>query len=199
MPAARGEQTVFIRADAIEQIETAVSWVRRAGLRAVLVGGRDADLCTELLLRNEIPVIVTGTHRMPRRRDSDHDEAFRLPALLHQAGVRWCLATRGRYYNERNLPYHAATAVAYGLPREVALRSITLSAAELLGVDDRIGSLEVGKAATLIVTDGDPLHIATAVQQAFVDGRAISLTNKQTELYDKYVEKYRQLGLWPDK
>jgi len=89
--------------------------------------------------------------------------------------------------------------VAYGLPRAAALRAITASAAEILGVGDRLGTLEIGKAATLIVTDGDPLEIKTSVHRAFIDGRGIDLRNKQTELAEKYREKYRQLGLWPDR
>lgn len=196
--ALRGETQVFVHADDVEQIESAVAWAQRSELAIVLVGGGDAGLCTDLLKRAGVPVIVTGTHRLPRRRDSDYDEPFRLPSVLEKAGVTWCLATDGNFYNERNLPYHAATAVAFGLPREAALRSITLSAAEILGVAHRIGSLDVGKAATLIVVHGDPLLIPTNVDKAFIDGRQIDLRNKQTELAEKYIEKYRQLGLWPE-
>ena len=164
----------------------------------VLVGGRDAPLCADLLETAEVPIIVRGTHRLPARRDAAYSEPFTLPMRLEAAGLKWCLASDGSFYNERNLPYHAATAVAFGLAPEVALRSITESAAEILGVGDQIGSLEVGKAATLIVTDGDPLLFTTTVEQAFVDGRLSDLNNKQEELAEKYREKYRQLGLWPN-
>ena len=138
------------------------------------------------------------THRLPRRSDSHYDESFTLPAKLEAAGVKWCLATTGGAFNtphERQLPHHAATAVAYGLDHSAALRSITLSAAEALGVADQLGSLEPGKRATLIITTGDPLEITTRITSAYIDGKAIDLRSKQTELYKKYREKYKQPGI----
>jgi imidazolonepropionase-like amidohydrolase len=115
---------------------------------------------------------------------------------LLDAGIPFCISgsDRSETWNARILPYHAATAVAYGLPADEALKSITLSPAEILGVADRVGSLDPGKDATLIVTDGDPLETTTHVTLAFVQGRAVDLTNKQTRLYDKYREKYRRLN-----
>ena len=107
--------------------------------------------------------------------------------------MKWCLASGEREPNRRNLPYAAARAAAYGLDRDAALRAITLGAAEVLGVDDELGSLEKGKSATLIITDGDPLEVTTKVLYAFIDGRKIDLSNKQTKLADKYRAKYRQL------
>jgi imidazolonepropionase-like amidohydrolase len=197
-----GGDPVFIRADELEQIQSAVSWAAERGLRAVIVGGRDAARCTDLLTRHGAAVIVSGTHRLPKRVDSEYDECYRLPAALESAGVRWCQATVGGAHetpHERNLPYHAAMAVAFGLTPEAAIRSITLSAAELLGVGARLGSIEPGKDATLIVTDGDPLEITTHVERAFITGREIDLTNKQRLLDRKYREKYRQLGIAPAK
>lgn len=193
----RGEP-VFIRADELEQIQSAVSWSAERGLKPVIVGGRDAGMCTDLLKRHDAAVIVSGTHRLPKRVDSEYDECYRLPAVLEQAGVRWCQATVGGAHetpHERNLPYHAAMAVAFGLSPEAAIRSITLSPAELLGVSARLGSIESGKDATLILTDGDPLEITTHVERAFITGREIDLSNKQRLLDKKYREKYRQLGI----
>ena len=100
--------------------------------------------------------------------------------------------------NERNLPYAAGRAVAYGLPRDAAIRSITKYAADVLGVGDRLGTLEKGKAATFLVADGDPLQVATKVEIAFIDGRHVDLSNKQSQLYAKYRAKYKDLGLIPD-
>ncbi len=197
-PSLRGEKPVFVRAQELEQIMDAVSVCSGRGMRVVIVGGRDAHMCADHLNANGASVIVTGTHRQPRREDSAYDAAFTLPAKLEAAGVKWCLATSGGTFqtpHERSLPHHAATAVAYGLDHDAGLRSITLSAAELLGVGDRLGSIEPGKAATLIVTTGDPLEITSDVKHAFIDGREIDLRTKQTELYEKYREKYKQLGI----
>jgi len=196
-PALRGETPVYISAQEIDQIRSAVAWPVGRGMKPIIVGGRDAHLCADVLTRHDVGVILTGTLRMPRRADSAYDEAFTLPAALEAAGVKWCLASSGGSSNERNLPYHAAMAVAYGLDHDVALRSITLSAAELLGVADRLGSVDKGKDATLIVTTGDPMEMSTQVVRAYIDGREIDLSNKQTKLAEKYREKYRQLGLIP--
>jgi len=193
--ALRGESPVFIRANELQQIESAVEWASARGLKAVIVGGRDAEQCADLLKRADVGVIIDGTHRLPGRRDHVYDEPFTLPARLEAAGLRWCLASGEETAHERNLPHNAGTAVAYGLDPEVGIRSITLSAAELLGVADRLGSIEVGKAATLIVTDGNPLEVTTSTWIAYIDGRRISLADKQKILTEKYLEKYRQLGL----
>lgn len=200
LPTLDGQKPVFIRAQEAEQIRSAVSWAVDRGFKPVIVGGRDAARCVDLLKRHDVGVIITGVHRLPTRDDSFYDEPFTLPAELEAAGIRWALgASSTGYGNDRNLPYHAATAVAYGLDHGAALRSITLSAAELLGVGDTLGSIEQGKAATLIITDGDPMEIATRVERAFIDGREIDLANKQTHLADKYRERYRQMGLIPAK
>jgi imidazolonepropionase-like amidohydrolase len=194
-PAMEGRTRVFINANELEQIQSAVSWATGRNLKAVIVGGRDAPKCLDLLKRHSIPVIVGGTHRLPSRRDAAYDEPFTVARSLHEAGVPWCMASGGGSTNERNLAHQAATAVAFGLPVEEGVRSVTLSPAEILGIDDRYGSIESGKSATLIVTDGNPLDIRTTVEMAFIDGRRIDLRNKQTDLRDKYREKYRQLGL----
>lgn len=195
VPVLEGERPVFLLAEDVEQIETAVGWALRNALEPVLVGGRDAMLCADQLVRHDVPVILGGTHDLPRRRDSGYDEPFSLPARLHERGIRFCLATGGSFYNERNLPYHAATAMAFGLPRDAAMAAITADAAAILGIESRVGTLEAGKDATLIVTDGSPLELTTTIELAFVRGRRIDLRNKQTELARKYREKYRQLGL----
>lgn len=199
LPSMRAEKPVFIRANELEQIQSAVSWAAARDLRAVIVGGRDAAKCAEMLKRHDVGVIVTGTHRLPGRRDDAYDAAFTLPLQLETAGVRWCLASGDETPHERSLPYQAGLAVAYGLPLDAAVRSVTQSAADLLGVGDRIGSLEPGKAGTIIITDGNPLDIISQVEMAFIDGRAINLESKQTSLNEKYREKYRQLGILPEQ
>lgn len=185
------ERPVFLEADDYDQIVGAVEFAAGQDLRAVVVGGRDSHLCTDLLLRHDVAVIVDGVHAFPKRTDSDFDEVYRLPARLEAAGVRWCLASGEGASNERNLPYAAARAAAYGLPRDAALRAVTLGPATVFGLERELGSLEPGERATLLVADGDVLEVTTRVLRAFVDGREIDLSNKQTALAAKYREKYR--------
>lgn len=193
VPALRGEVPVFVLADELEAIESAVLWAQGRNLRCVVVGGRDALLCQEILRRYDVPVVLGAVHRLPRRDDAPFSEPFELPGLLAKAGVRFCLASGSDFSQERNLPYQAATAIAFGLPAKDGLAAITLRAAEILGVADRLGSLSVGKDATLMVCDGDPLELTTRIEMAFVQGRQIDLRNRQTELSNKYRERYRQL------
>lgn len=191
LPVLRGEQRVFVHADDLKQIRAALAFARRHELKITLVGGLDAWRLAAELKAADVPVIVTGTDRLPSRRDDDYESAYANPARLHAAGVRFCLAGEGPgdHGKDRNLGLYAARAAAHGLPPEQALRAVTLSAAELLGVAAELGSIEVGKRATLIVTDGDPLEIATRVQVAFIDGARIDLQSRHTQLYEKYRER----------
>ena len=193
LPVLRGEIPVWVRADRLQEIEAAVEWAERNRIRMVLYGGADAPLAADLLKSKNIPVIVSPVLRLPMRRDSDYDEAYRLPERLYESGIEFCIGGLPSLGNERNLPYHAAMAAAFGLPREQALKAVTLHAARILGVADRVGSLEVGKDATLIVTDGDPLEVTTHVEKLYIQGRDVDLSNKQKALYEKYQEKYRRL------
>lgn len=183
---------VFIQAGEADQIASAVTFGASLGLKMVIVGGREADRCAPLLLEHNVPVIVMGNHNFPKREDSGYDESLTLPARLKAAGIRFAMASGEDTSHERLLGSVAGWAAGFGLSREDALRSVTLSAAEVLGVSDLLGSLDVGKRATLIVTDGDPLEIRTKVEIAYVDGRQIDLSNKQTELMKKYEERYKQ-------
>ncbi len=195
-PVLRGEKPVYISLSTREQAESALTWAKKRDLDPVIVGGGDAMAYVDLLKRHDVMVAVTGTFRMPRRRDLSYASTFELPGQLEEAGVRWCMANSDRdSSNLRNLPYEAAAAVPYGLSPEAALRSITLSSAEFLGIEDRVGSLDVGKDATLLVTDGDPMELTTVIERAFVQGRDVTLTDKQTALAKKYRTKYKQKGL----
>ncbi|QEG24040.1 amidohydrolase family protein [Mariniblastus fucicola] len=189
-----GRVPMMVRADRAAEIRAAVSFATREKLKLIILGGYDAVECAELLKSHNVPVIVSATHRMPIRRDDRHDDAFTLPARLKAAGVKFCISStdRSETWNTRVLPFQAATAQAYGLDRNEALRSITLSAAEILGIDDRLGSLEPGKDATLIVVNGDPLEAVSTIDRAWIAGREIDLSNHQTRLYEKYQEKYRR-------
>jgi imidazolonepropionase-like amidohydrolase len=192
------QNPVFLLADSFDAITGAIRWAQSRDLDPIIVGGRDAHLCTELLVETGTPVIVGGAFDFPKRSDSPYDEPYTLAAKLDRAGVDWALTMSGRFGHERNLPDAAAICVAHGLDHAAALEGITLAAARILGVDDRIGSIEQGKHATLIVTDGDILDVRTTLHSAYIQGRTIDLDNKQTDLRDTYMEKYRQLGLVED-
>ncbi len=200
IPVLKGEVPVFVHANTVREMKAAIAWAEEEGIQLVIVGGYDAWRIADELKERNIPVIIAGIHRLPLRRWEAYDTPFSVAAKLSKAGVKFCIATEGSPFgaaHERNLPYHAATAAAYGLPREEALKAVTLYAAEILGVADRVGSLEVGKDATLMVTTGDPLEITTQVKQMFLQGRQIDLSSRHTQLYQKYLEKYRQLHLIP--
>jgi hypothetical protein len=185
---------VYINASDYDQILAGVAFAKRRGLLPVIVGGRDAPMCAQTLKDAGAAVIVQGTFSMPRRDDSAIDEAYTIAKKLEEAGVLWCISSSEETPHERNLPYSAALAVAHGLDHDAAVRGITLSAAKVLGVDASLGSIETGKSATLIITDGSPLEITTKIEHAFIDGREIDLSNKQTEFDKKYRERYRQMN-----
>jgi imidazolonepropionase-like amidohydrolase len=192
VPVFEGKLPVLVMANNLQQIQAAVAWAEEEKIKIFIGGGYDAWRAAELLKSKNIPVLVGGTLRMPSRRHEDYDLAYSVPAKLHQAGVKFALFGDGGASNERNLPYHAAMASAYGLPKEAALKAITLFPAEIFGVADRIGSLEVGKDATLIVATGDPLEITTNVEMEFIQGKKVDLTSRHTQLYEKYQVKYQQ-------
>ena len=197
LPVLRGEMRVFVHADEQKQIRAALAFAKKHEVKIVVVGGLDAWRVADELKAADVPVIVGGTQRLPLRRDDDYEAAYANPARLHAAGVKFCIAggIEGPrdVGNERNLAYYAARAAAHGLPREEALRSVTLGAAEVLGVQAELGSLEVGKRATLIVTSGDPLEISTQIEMAFIDGAPVDLRSRHTQLYEKYRERLRRL------
>lgn len=192
VPVIKGEMPMFVHANATGQIQEAIAFGNRESVKVVIVGGQDAPECADLLKQHDIPVIVTGTHRLPRRRHSEYDESFRIPAKLKAAGVTYCLAGYARFSASlvQNLAHQAGTAAAFGLTPEEAVKAITLYPAKILGVDDHFGSLSAGKEATLIVTDGDILEVTTTVEKAFMQGRVIDLNNRHKRLYSKWKVKY---------
>jgi imidazolonepropionase-like amidohydrolase len=195
MPVFDGKLPLFVHANTEAQIEAVLAWAKEAQLKIVLVGGQEAWRMASQLKESDTPVIITLSTALPPRRDDGYDSTFGNAAKLHEAGVRFCMAMNGRNSeapHERNLPYEASMASAFGLPKDEALKAVTLYPAQLLGVDDQLGSLQVGKAATLIVTNGDPLDFPTQVEAAYIDGRKVDLSNRQTRLRDKYKEKYRR-------
>ncbi len=195
IPVIDGRLPIMVHADDVAQIESAVGFAVDHNVRIILLGGYDAPLCADLLRKHKVAVIVSSVYRLPRRAHEPVDHAYTLPKRLLDAKIKFCISgsDRSETWNTRLLPYHAATAVAYGLPPDEGLRAITLYVAEILGVAEQVGSLEANKDATLIVTNGDPLETTTQFEMAFIQGRAVDLSNKQTRLYEKYREKYRRI------
>jgi imidazolonepropionase-like amidohydrolase len=194
IPVLGGKIPVLVNANEVTQIQAAMQWAEEQKVRIVLVGGRDAWRVKDQLIAKKVPVIFTDVQNAPARRWEEYDLVFKTPALLQAAGIQFCITGDRSGPNARNLPHHAANAVAYGLPQNEALKSITLYPAQILGIADRVGSLEVGKDATLLITDGDILQITTNVEQAFVQGKKVDMRDKHKSLYNKYKEKYRQLS-----
>jgi len=189
LPVLDGKVPVMVYATEIRQIKDAIAWARQEGLRMILAGGGDAWRVADQLKAADIPVVIGPVLSDGFRRDEAYDTAYSLPEKLRQAGVRFCISNGGGGFgasNTRNLPYQAGMAAAFGLPRDVALKAVTLYPAQILGFGDRLGSIEVGKSASLILTDGDPLEIRTRVLRVFIDGREADLGNKHQRLYDKY-------------
>ena len=188
--ALRGEIPVFFHANALNQLRAVLRFADDQGLkRLVIVGGTDTWRIADELKRRDVAVITGPTLALPRHQGDPYDDAFTLPARLQAAGVRYCISDGGDAFgamNARNLPYHAAMAAAFGLPKDEALKAITLYPAQILGVADQVGSIEPGKIADLVVTDGDPLEITTHVEQVWIAGRPTSMENRQTRLFHKY-------------
>jgi imidazolonepropionase-like amidohydrolase len=197
IPVIDGDVPVMVQANELRQIQDAITWAAEEGVRMVLLGGRDAGYVAPLLAQRDIPVLVSGVLGSPGRQWEPYDDVYSLPARLHAAGVR--VGITGEYSSQyaNRLPYHAGAAIAFGLPAEEALRAVTLYPAQFLGIDDRVGSLEVGKDATLLITTGDPLEYATTVEQAFIEGRMIDMEDAHRRFFEKYSEKLRQLQTRP--
>lgn len=196
-PVLDGDLPLFVHAVDAPSIEAAVAFADERGVDLVVVGAAEAWRVAPLLAERDVGVILGGTHVLPMRRDDPVDAIYANAKALADAGVRFAIATPGDSFdtsNLRNLPYHAASAVAHGLPRDEALRAITQRPAELLGVGDRYGTIEPGKSATFFLVDGDPLDARSTVSRAWIDGRETDLSNKHDALYRKYREKYRQSG-----
>jgi len=187
VPAVEGRVPVVVAANELAQIRDAVRWGQDESLKVVIWGGADAWRMADELARAGVPVVVDSPLDLPRRDDEPYDTAFANAGRLAKAGVRVVFNEGGDDgSNVRNLPHLAATAVTFGFPREKAIAAMTLEPARLLGVGDRLGSIEAGKDATLIVTDGDILDLRSRVVAAYLDGRALDLNDKQKRLYERY-------------
>ncbi|HKP11188.1 MAG TPA: amidohydrolase family protein [Blastocatellia bacterium] len=185
IPVVRGTMPVVVNANTERDIKGAIAFADEMKIKMILAGGIEAYRVADQLKAKNIPVIVGPVLRMPNREDDPYDAAFANAGLLAKAGVKIAFQTTDSA-TARDLPYHAGMAAAFGLPREEALKAVTIYPAEIFGVADRIGSVEQGKVANLIVTDGDPLEIRTQIKHVFINGREVPLSSRHTELYEKY-------------
>ena len=189
-----GSKTLYINVDDEKGITDAINFSKANKVsKMVIVGGYEAHKVADLLKQNNIAVLLQRVHSRPSQTDDDYDMPFKLAKLLTDKGVTVALETSGQMerMNSRNLPFYAGTTVAHGLTKEQALQLITLNPAKILGIDKMYGTLEVGKSATLFISEGDALDMRTNIlTHAFIDGRLLSLDTHQTELWERYSKKF---------
>jgi imidazolonepropionase-like amidohydrolase len=187
-----GKKTLFIHANEPKEIVESIRFAQKQGVKRItLISGTNCYPVAEFLKDNKIPVILPETHELPGRPDEDVDLPYKIPYLLTQAGVSVSLSSTGMMHGGRNLGFFAGTAAAYGLSKEDALKTITSNTAKALGIDGRVGTLEVGKDATLFVSVGDALDYRTnQLTHAFISGKTITLPGNQQELFERFSTKY---------
>lgn len=190
IPVLQKQRKLYIRANSEREIMDAIAFKIRYDLDVTIVGAAEAYLQIDLLKANGISLVFQETHRLPKRSHEDVDMPYKLPKLMQDAGIPYAYSSK-EHYDARNLPFFAGTSVAYGLTKEEALMGLSYYPAHILGVADRLGTLEVGKDATLVISKGDLLDMRTSdVSHAFIEGRKIDLGNKQQDLYQKFQGKY---------
>jgi imidazolonepropionase-like amidohydrolase len=185
IPVVKGELPVLMTANTEAEIRGAIELADRYKLKLIITGGDDAHKVAALLKEKNVPVIIGPVTEVPNREDEGYDRNYGQAALLEKAGVRFAFRTNDAAY-VRNLPYQPGTAAAFGLSREEALKTVTIYPAQIFGVDKLIGSIEIGKIANLIVTDGDPLEFRTVTKHMFINGKPVDLSSRHTKLYDKF-------------
>jgi imidazolonepropionase-like amidohydrolase len=186
VPYVRGERPVIFRADREAEIKGALKFADEMKLKPIILGGNDAWKLTSQLKEKNVPVILTGVFELPSGEDDAYDQLYENPSKLQQAGVRFSISTGDSGPEVRNLPLYAGMASAFGLSKTDALKAVTLYPAQILNVADRLGSIEPGKMANLVVTDGDLLEIRTHIKYLFIDGRQVPLVSRHTELNDVF-------------
>lgn len=186
-----GKQKLFVRANEVKQMLIAIDLGKQFGFKVVILGGAESFQIAPILAANNIPVILDQQHALPSTEDDDVDQPYKLPAQLTKANVLVSISDMSENTKQMNLAFNAGTAATYGLNKEEALSTITLNSAKILGIDDITGSIETGKDANIIISEGDILDMrGNRVIKAFIQGRDISLDNKQKQLYDRYKYKY---------
>lgn len=185
------KQKLFIHCSQVKQMLVAIDFVKEFGFDVVLVGAGESWQIADLLKQNNISVILTQEHNLPTLDDDDVDQPYKSATFLQKAGVLYCLNDDDPQNRGRNLPFNAGTAAAYGLGKEEALKAITSNTAKILGIDDKTGTIETGKDANIVISEGDILDMKSSIiTNAFIQGRSISLSSKHTQLFERYKHKY---------
>ena len=188
-PFIRGEKPVIFTAERERDIRSVAKFVGEMKLKGIIVGGQEAWKAADELKKNNIAVVFTNIYDLPVRDDDAYDLLFEAPSKMQAAGIRYCISTGNGGAEVRDLPYHAGLASAYGLSKEDALRAVTIYPAQILGLGDKLGTIEVGKVANIVVTDGDILEPRTNIKQMFIAGRLIPLTSRHTRLFDSFKDR----------
>jgi imidazolonepropionase-like amidohydrolase len=189
IPYAKGEKPIYFTAERERDIRAVAKFVEENKLKGMIAGGQEAWKAADVLNKNNIAVIYSNIYSLPVREDDAYDYLFEAPAKIQQAGIKFCISTGDFGAEVRDLPYHAGLASAYGLSKEEALKSVTLYPAQILGIADKLGSVETGKVANIVVTDGDMLEPRTNIKYLFINGRLLPLTSRHTELYERFKDR----------
>lgn len=193
IPALNREIPVVVSADGVAQINDAITWAKEEDVRLVIRGGADAIHVADRLVAEDVPVILTSTMASPGRDYQAYDREYSMPAQLYEAGVKFAISGGSGASDNNQLQWDAGVAIAFGLPEDEAIKAVTLNAAEIMGIDDHVGSLAPGKDATFIITTGNPLDTMTDVEQAYIQGRELDMMDIHRWFFEKYMEKILQL------
>ncbi len=188
IPVIEGKRPIFIRAEKERAIKDAIQFAEREKVKIIIANPHELGSTAALLKQHDIPVVLGKVLSLPLNEDDPYDAQYALPGQLYKAGVKFCFGTFDTEF-ARNVPFEAAAAVGFGLPKDEALKGVTINAAEIFGVADKVGSIDQGKLADLILTDGDPLEAKTNIKQMFIAGKAVSLESRHTRLYEKWMAR----------
>lgn len=189
IPVIKGEVPVLVNASDKREIEGALELADKFKLKLIIHGGEEAAQVADKLKAKNVAVVLGAVLDLPDKEDDPYDSSYARAGELHKAGVKFCFTTSDTATDVRLLPFHAGTAAAFGLPKEEALKAVTIYPAQIFGIDKLVGSLETGKMANLIVTDGDPLELRTRIKHLFINGKPVDLTSKHTRLNDKFKDR----------
>lgn len=184
-----GEQLLYLEVNAADDILSAIDWIKKRGYQnVVLTGVAEGWRVAEQIANANLPVITGPMLALPTRQSDQYDIAYANPGIMHKAGVKVAIRTNDTE-NSRNLPYNAGFAAAYGMGREAALEAVTINAAQIMGISDKLGSIEKGKIANLFVSTGDPFETSSQIENVFIDGYLIPMKSIQTDLYDEFLNR----------